>query len=111
MSALPIPTGFRLLVEMPVLQAKTKGGLYIPEDRKKMDEVAGIVAQVVAMGPDAYKDETRFPTGPWCQVGDFVMFRPYSGSRADVEGKEYRVINDDTVEAVVAGPDAVQRAS
>mgnify|MGYP005810209045 CR=1 FL=1 len=108
-ATLPQPTGYRILVEMPELKEKTSGGIVIPESTKKLEETAGIVARVVAMGPDAYKDRDRF-SEPWCKVGDFVMMKSYSGARFRVRGTEYRFINDDTVEAVVDDPHSVERA-
>lgn len=108
--ALPKPTGFRILVEMLEMGSVTKGGIHIPDSTKKLEETAGIVAKVVAMGPDAYLDAARFPAGPWCQVGDFVVMKSYSGARLKVGGKEYRLINDDTIEATVEDPSQVERA-
>ena len=64
---------------------------------------------VVAMGPDCYTDTNKFPTGPWCKVGDFVITRPYAGSRLDIFGTEMRLINDDNVEAVVENPIGIRR--
>ena len=72
-------------------------------------EVASIVGFVIAMGPDCYKDEKRFPTGPWCKEGDFVLMRSYSGTRISIHGKEFRLINDDTPEAVVQDPRGIKR--
>jgi co-chaperonin GroES (HSP10) len=69
-----------------------------------------MVGLVVDMGTQAYTDPSRFPNGPWCKVGDYVMFRANSGTRFKVQGKEYRLINDDTIEAVVADPNGIQRA-
>lgn len=111
MSALPVPTGYRLLVEMPALSEKSRGGIIIPETTKKLEETASVVARVVAMGPDAYADMDRFPAGPWCKVGDFVVMRSYSGTRLKVGEAEYRLINDDTVEAVVESAESVERAA
>lgn len=110
MSALPVPTGYRLLVSVPEFKEKTSGGIFIPEETKKLEGTANIVGLVEAMGPDAYRDEKRFPGGPWCKLGDYVIFRSYSGTRLKVDGREFRLINDDTVEGVVDGPDAVERA-
>ena len=62
------------------------------------------------MGPDCYKDYAKFPTGPWCSEGDWVVMRAYSGTRINIHGKEFRLINDDTVEAVVNDPRGIQRA-
>lgn len=81
----------------------------MPEPTKKLEESASIVGQVIAMGADAYRDDMKFPAGPWCKVGDSVIIRSYSGTRFDVKGEEYRLINDDTVEAVVADPKSVGR--
>jgi co-chaperonin GroES (HSP10) len=69
-----------------------------------------MIGFVVSMGPDAYSDDKKFPTGPWCKEGDFVMFRSYSGTRFKVMGEEFRLINDDTVEAVVDDPRGYSRA-
>jgi co-chaperonin GroES (HSP10) len=110
MSALPVPTGYRLLIEMPKFDDKMRSGLYRPEETKKLEETASVVGTVVGMGPDAYQDLNRFPAGPWCNVGDYVVMRSYSGTRLKIGDKEYRLINDDTVEAVVDCLDAVERA-
>jgi co-chaperonin GroES (HSP10) len=64
----------------------------------------------MAMGSDCYKDESKFPTGPWCKEGDWVVMRAFSGTRISIHGKEFRLINDDTVEAVVDDPRGIQRA-
>jgi len=104
------PAGFRILVRIPNLEAQMKrwAGLHMPDETRALEESAQLVGQVIAMGPDAYKDKTRFPTGDWCKVGDFVMIRAYSGTRFvmhSAEGKPtiYALINDDTVQGVVKG--------
>jgi chaperonin GroES len=107
---LPEPKGYKLLIALPKVQEKTAGGVFIPEDRRDAEGTASIVGFVVAMGTDAYKDEKKFPGGPWCKEGDFVIFRSYSGTRFKVEGEEFRLINDDTVEAVVDDPRGYSRA-
>jgi len=104
----PKPTGYRIILLIPRKSEKV-GSVYLPDQSRKTEEVASILGQVVALGPDAYKDASRFPTGPWCAVGDFVMFRAYSGTRFIRGDNEYRIINDDTVEAVVSDPSEVQR--
>lgn len=106
---LPKPAGYRLLIACPKVEEKTKGGIYIPDDLKKKEEHASIVGYVVAMGADAYMDPKRYPDGPWCKEGDWVLFRAYSGTRFNVNDVEFRVINDDTVEAVTANPNAIKR--
>ena len=101
---LPKPTGYKILVVMPAVQETTAGGVYMPEALKAQEEVASIVGQVLALGGEAYKDQSKFPSGPYCEGGDFVIFRSYSGTRFKIDGREFRLINDDTVEAVVGDP-------
>jgi len=83
--------------------------VYIPEERRSAEETASIVGFVIKMGDLCYQDESKFPTGPWCKEGDWVMFRAYSGTRFKVHSAEFRLINDDTVEAVVQDPRGVRR--
>jgi co-chaperonin GroES (HSP10) len=107
---LPEPTGYRLLIAIPEVSEKTEGGVFMPDQLKKAEETASIIGFVVKAGPEAYGDESKFPGGPWCKEGDFVIFRSYSGTRFKVLGKEFRLINDDTVEAVVEDPRGYSRA-
>jgi co-chaperonin GroES (HSP10) len=107
---LPEPTGYRLLIAIPEVNEKTEGGVFMPDQLKKAEETASIIGFVVKAGPDAYGDANKFPNGPWCNEGDFVIFRSYSGTRFKVLGKEFRLINDDTVEAVVEDPRGYSRA-
>jgi co-chaperonin GroES (HSP10) len=104
------PTGYRLLIRLAGKAAKTAGGIYVPDENRDRDHAASIVAEVIAMGEEAYLDKLKFPSGPWCQVGDWVMFRRYAGVRFRVKGddREYRILNDDSVDAVVADPAAVE---
>lgn len=114
LASLPRPSGYRLLVAMPEVKETTAGGVYIPENTKSAEEVASIVGVVLAMGPDAYTDMDKFPSGPWCKPGDSVVFRSYSGTRFKHAfggtKREYRLINDDTVEAVVVSPEGFSRS-
>jgi co-chaperonin GroES (HSP10) len=107
---LPEPSGYRLLIAIPEVSEKTEGGVFVPDQLKKAEETASIVGFVVKAGPEAYGDVNKFPNGPWCKEGDFVIFRSYSGTRFKVLGKEFRLINDDTVEAVVEDPRGYSRA-
>ena len=107
---LPEPTGYRILIAIPDKEEKTEGGILKAQETLHYEEVSSIVGFVMKMGPDCYKDETRFPTGPWCQVGDFVLFRAFSGTRIKIHGKELRIINDDNVEAVVDDPRGIEKA-
>ena len=101
---LPQPQGYRLLIAIPKVEEKTGSGVYMPDSLTKMEQTASIVGLVVEMGPDAYLDKSKFPNGPYCKKGDFVIFRSYSGTRFKVKNEEFRLINDDTVEAVVDDP-------
>lgn len=107
---LPDPKGYRLLCMVPNVEDQFAGGILKPESLIKVEEQTTLVLFVVKVGPEAYKDEKRFPTGPWCKEGDFVLVRAYSGTRLMIHGREFRIINDDTVEAVVENPIGITRA-
>ena len=109
-SVLPIPKGYKLLIYVPELKKKTAGGILIPEASLDREKTASIVGLVLAKGPDAYGDLDKFKSGPWVEEGDWAMFHSYSGTRFRVAGKEYRLINDDTIEAIVPKPEVVERA-
>ena len=104
---LPQPTGWRLLILPFKMNDKTKGGLYLGESTLEKQQVASQCGNVLAMGPDAYGDKQRFPDGPWCKVGDWVMFARYAGSRIKIEGGEVRLLNDDEVLATIKNPEDI----
>jgi co-chaperonin GroES (HSP10) len=106
---LPIPSGYRILCAIPEIEKEYESGLIKADQTLHYEEVLTTVLFVVAMGDGCYKDPDRFPNGPWCKVGDFVLVRPNSGSRLVIHGKEFRIINDDTVEAVVQDPRGITR--
>lgn len=108
-SELPVPCGYKLLIALPKVDEKSEGGIYKPEDVVHREQTASIIGLVLDMGPDAYKDPSKFPHGPWCKQGDYILMRSYSGTRFRYNGAEFRLINDDTVEAVVPKPDAIRR--
>jgi len=108
-SKMPEPKGYKLLISPIQVEEKTQGGVYMPDSFKDAEGIASIIGCVVSLGPDAYKDEDKFPTGPWCKKGDFVIFRSYSGTRFKIHSMEFRLINDDTVEAVVEDPRGYKR--
>lgn len=105
----PKPKGYKLLVHIPAAQEKTDGGVFLTDEHRARQQTATMVARVVDMGSQAYQDPSRFPDGPWCGIGDWVMFRAHSGTRFKVGTEEFRLINDDTVEAVVADPTQIDR--
>jgi co-chaperonin GroES (HSP10) len=106
---LPKPSGYRILCAIPEIDAEYESGLIKADSTIHFEEALTTVLFVVELGPDCYKDATRFPNGPWCQQGDFVLVRPNSGSRLVIHGREFRIINDDSVEAVVADPRGIRR--
>ena len=108
-SQMPKPKGYKLLISPVKLEEKTDGGLYVPDSTREVEGIASIIGFVVKMGDDAYKDEKRFPNGAYCKEGDFVIFRSYSGTRFKIHNEEFRLINDDTVEAVVDDPRGYRR--
>lgn len=107
---LPKPVGYRLLIVLPKVEETYDSGLVKADQTKHAEQVLSMMGAVIDMGDQAYSDKDRFPTGPWCNVGDFVMFRPNSGTRFKVNGNEYRLLNDDSIEAVVPDPRGVTRA-
>ncbi len=107
----PVPKGWKLLVALPVFEEKTsESGIILTDATKKAEETASVIGYVMAMGEDAYKDTSKFPSGAWCSIGNFVIMRSYSGTRFNVGGHEFRLINDDTVEGVVIDPSGFTRA-
>lgn len=108
-SVLPNPTGFKLLIALPEPEEKTGGGIVKATATLDAEEVSSITGFVLKMGPDAYADKTRFPNGPYCKVGDWIVMRAYTGTRFKIFGKEFRLLNDDSVEAVVDDPRGLTR--
>lgn len=106
---LPQPSGYRILCAVPDVEKEFDNGLAKSAETIQMEETLTTVLFVVELGPDCYKDPARFPTGPWCKKGDFVLVRPYAGSRLVIHGKEFRLINDDSVEGVVQDPRGIRR--
>jgi co-chaperonin GroES (HSP10) len=111
---LPDPKRFHLLCVVPEAMeeyADSEVGIVKSSQSMYYEEVLTPVLFVVKMGPDAYKDTTRFPNGPSCKEGDFIICRPNSGTRLKIHGREFRIINDDSVEAVVQDPRGITRAA
>jgi co-chaperonin GroES (HSP10) len=107
---IPEPSGFHILCMVPEVEDKFDSGIIKADTTLFAEERLTTVLFVMKLGPDAYKDLTKFPTGPWCKEGDFVLVRPHSGSRLKIHGREFRIINDDTVEGVVEDPRGISRA-
>ena len=102
---LPQPTGWRILVLPFKMNEKTKGGIIMNESTLERQQVASQCGNVLAMGSECYKDKERYPTGPWCKIGDWVIFARYSGSRINIEGGEVRLLNEDEILATVKDPE------
>jgi co-chaperonin GroES (HSP10) len=108
---LPKPVGYRLLVALPEISDTFDGSLLLKtESVKHREYIMSIMGLVVDMGDSAYADKDRFPDGPWCKRGDYVMFRMNTGTRFKVNGKEFRLMNDDSIEAVIADPRGIYSA-
>ena len=101
---LPKPTGWRLLVLPFRMGEKTKGGILMGTETLDRQQVASQCGNVLAMGDACYRDKERYPSGPWCKVGDWVIFARYAGSRIEIEGGEVRLLNEDEVLATVQDP-------
>lgn len=106
---LPKPSGYRILCAIPEAEEAYDSGLLKADETRRHDELLTTVLFVVDMGPDCYQDKTRFPNGPWCNRGDFILVRPNAGTRLVIHGREFRIINDDSVEAVVLDPRGIKR--
>ena len=106
-SQLPVPSGWRLLVLPFSPREKTKGGILIAQESLDKLRIATNCGYVLEMGPLAYHDREKFPTGPWCKKGDWVIFARYAGSRLPIEGGEVRILNDDEVLGTIKDPEAV----
>ena len=107
---LPKPVGYRVLVALPQQKDTYEGSNILKTDTtKRHDHIMSIMGLVMDMGDQAYADKDRFPTGAWCKQGDYVMFRANTGTRFTVNGLEYRLMNDDSIEAVIADPTGIQR--
>lgn len=106
----PRPCGYKLLIAIPAVEERTAGGIIRPDNLRTQEQTASVIGYVVELGPDAYSDHDKFPTGPFCKQGDWVVFRSYSGTRIKRKGQEFRLINDDTVEAVIDDPREFERA-
>jgi co-chaperonin GroES (HSP10) len=108
-SQLPKPSGYRILCAIPEVEKEFESGLLKADQTLHYEEVLTTVLFVIELGPDCYSDKEKFPTGPWCKKGDFILVRPSSGSRIVIHGREFRIINDDNVEAVVLDPRGIKR--
>jgi len=106
---LPDPSGYRILCAIPDIEDKYEGGILKSDLALQHEELLTTVLFVVKLGPDCYKDDTRFPSGPWCKEGDFILVRPHAGTRIKIHGREFRIINDDAVEGVVEDPRGISR--
>jgi len=106
---LPEPRGYKILIALPEPDEKTDGGIVKAMQTMHIEEVGSILGFVMKLGPDAYSDSSRFPSGAYCVEGDWILMRSYSGTRFAVHGKEFRLINDDSVEAVVEDPRGITK--
>ena len=101
---IPQPSGWRMVLFPLKLKGKTKGGVLLTDDTVTESQVTTNICKVLKMGPECYKDKEKFPSGPWCKEGDWVLITRYAGSRIRIDGGELRIINDDEILAVVDDP-------
>jgi len=106
---LPDPSGYRILCGIPNIEEQYESGILKSDMTLQHEELLTTVLFVVKMGPDCYKDTARFPSGPWCKEGDFILVRPHAGTRLKIHGREFRIINDDSVEGVVEDHRGISR--
>lgn len=106
---LPRPSGYHILCAIPEQEKEFENGIAKADETMRIEETLTTVLFVVSLGPDCYADKVRFPSGPWCKKGDFILVKPYAGSRLVIHGREFRVINDDTVEGIVDDPRGIKR--
>jgi co-chaperonin GroES (HSP10) len=106
---LPKPSGYRILCAIPEIEKEFDSGIVKADTTLHYEELLTTVLFVVELGPDCYKDPVRFPSGPWCKKGDLILVRPNSGSRLVIHGREFRLINDDSVEGIVDDPRGIRR--
>ena len=106
---LPKPSGYRILCAIPEQEKEFESGIIKADETVRVEETLTTVLFVVELGPDCYADTARFPSGAWCKKGDFVLVKPYAGSRLVIHGREFRMINDDSVEGVVDDPRGIKR--
>ena len=106
---LPDPSGYHILCAIPEIDETFDSGILKADITRQHEELLTTVLWVIKMGPDCYQDKERFPSGPWCKVGDFVLVRPHTGSRLKIHGREFRLINDDSVEGTVQDPRGISR--
>jgi len=107
MDRIPTPTGWRIVI-LPYRGAeKTKGGIVLSDQTRQREQAATVCGYVLSVGPLAYADENKFPTGPWCKKGDWIVFGRYAGARLPIDEGEIRIINDDEVLALIQNPEDI----
>ena len=107
LTKLPNPTGWRILVLPFKPKRITKGGVHIADTAAERQHVATVCGLVLDIGPDCYRDKERYPRGPWCKKGEWVMFARYAGSRFKIEGGEIRILNEDEILATIQDPEQI----
>lgn len=109
-SQLPEPKGYRILCAVPDAEDTYESGLIKASDTKRIEENGTVILFVLKLGDLCYQDPVRFPTGAWCKEGDFILTRAYAGTRFKIHGREFRILNDDSIEGVVEDPRGYSRA-
>lgn len=107
---LPAPTGYQILIALPEVKQEYESGIIKADSTKIVEEVSSVFGVVLKLGKEAYKDEKKFPNGPWCKEGDFIMMGAFRGTRFKIFDNEFRLLSDDDVLAVVEDPRGLSRA-
>ena len=107
LAKVPKPTGWRLVVLPYRGIGKTKGGVLLTDNAVEEQQIASVCALVLEVGPDAYEDKKKFPHGPWCPKGDWIVISRYAGSRIRIDGGELRILNDDEILATIDSPEDI----
>ena len=106
---LPEPQGYRMLIGLPEIEEKTEGGIIKPQQTVQDEQTASVVGFVLKQGKDCYHDKGRYPGGPWCKEGDFILIGAFQGKRFELHGQEFRIINEDQVLATIEDPRGFRR--
>ena len=106
---MPSPTGWRILILPYQGKGKTEGGILLPDSVVERESVATVCGYVLKVGPLAYQDKLKFPTGPWCEEKQWVMFARYAGSRFQIDGGEVRILNDDEILSTILDPEDIHQ--
>ena len=106
---LPEACGSSILCVVPDIEAQYDSGILKSEETKRNETILSVVLFVVELGPDCYIEKDKFPSGPYCKKGDFVLVAAHTGIQVNIHGKAFRLIYDDQVRSIVQDPRGIRR--